>query len=243
MAKKLYVRFSTSKDEQDIFDFYNANTHEFVFKRDPEVWRERISAGAVTIIRDEDGKIVASSISYPVTAKNDKGDEVHKWTEIGSTRVALAGAGLFLPLLSAQVLRAYLLEPPEDRFAIELLPGNAHSKHVFTKAGATPFDIPPDLSQKVKATLSPEARGRAVEWYQMGVETIPQFAQNLLDAEAAPRIKNKITGEEYELDFTGCVLTNMFRKELEDIAKSDYGDSRQPNLKHGVKSFRDKFHP
>src|ERR1700733_14489640 len=116
MVQKLFVRFSTSKDEKDIFDFYKKNEHTFVFLRDAEVWKERIASGAVTMIHDDSGKIVAASISYPIMHKSADGNDVHQWTEIGSTRVALEGIGLFNALVSAQVLRAYMLEPPKDRF-------------------------------------------------------------------------------------------------------------------------------
>lgn len=243
MARKLFVRFSSSSDEEAIFDFYERHQHEFVAKRDPDIWKERISSGAVTIIHDEDGNIVASSISYPVTRKNADGEEVHAWTEIGSTRVALDGLGLIRALLSAQVLRAYLLEPPEDRFALEIIHGNEHSKHVFLKAGATSFDIPDEMREKVLSTLSPEDQGIQVEWFQLGVEVIPQFARTLLEIEANARIVNKKTGEEFEIDFSQCVLITMFREQVEDMSGHDFGDAKQPNLKHGIKPFRDKFHP
>ena len=46
MAKKLFVRYAQPSDEKKIFDFYSENEHEFVAKRDPDVWRERIASGA-----------------------------------------------------------------------------------------------------------------------------------------------------------------------------------------------------
>ncbi len=243
MVKKLFVRFSSTSDEAAIFDFYEQHQHEFVAKRDPDVWKERIASGAVTIIHDEDGNIVASSISYPVTRQNAAGEEVHAWTEIGSTRVALEGLGLFKTLLSAQVLRAYLLEPPEDRFALEIIQGNEHSKHVFLKIGAAPFDIPQEMRDKVLSTLSPEDQGIVVDWFHLGVEVMPHFAKALLECESNARIVNKKTGEEFELDFSQCVLITMFRDHVETLSGHDFGDKEKPNLKHGIKSFRDKFHP
>lgn len=242
MAKKLFVRFSQPQDEKKIFEFYADNPHNFVFQRDPAVWKERISSGSVTLIEDEQGKIVASSISYPVTRKDAKGEDHHVWTEIGSTRVSLGGIGLFDPLMSAQVLRAWLLEPPEDRFALEIVRGNEHSKHVFTKSGATLFDIPPEMQAKVSATIKP-GQGQNVEWFQMGVETIPQFARTLLDGVKNPKLVNKKTGEEYELDFRKCVLTTVFRPLIDKLAQSNYGDMAHPDLKQGIKSSRDRFAP
>lgn len=243
MTKKLFVRFSTTADEDDIFDFYAQNEHQFVFKRDPEVWRERIASGAVTIIHDEDGKIMASSISYPVTKTDENGVDRHMWTEIGSTRVSLDGIGLFKHLLSAQIMRAYLLEPPEDRFALEIVAGNVHSKHVFLKNGASEFDIPPELAQKVMATVSPENQGTQVQWFQLGVESIPQFAKNVLDGVQNPKLTNKQTGEEYELDFSRCQLITLFKDAIDKTAGLDFGDVTAPNPKHSIKGFSQKFKP
>lgn len=238
MAKKLFVRFSTAADEQAIFDFYAQNEHQFVFRRDPDLWRERISSGAVTLVHDEDDNIVASSISYPVT-KDDNGVERHMWTEIGSTRVTLDGIGLFNHLLSAQVMRAFLLEPPEDRFVLEIVAGNMHSKHVFQKAGARPFDIPDELAAKVSASIAPENQGTQVQWFSLDADTMPVFAQKLLDAEKSPVLVNRNTGEEYELDFSRCVLFTMFRDAVEKAAGMD---NQNPSFQQ-IKTARDKFKP
>jgi hypothetical protein len=242
MATKLYVRFSTAADEQKIFDFYSEKEHKFVAKRDPDLWKERIASGAVTLIEDEKGEIVASSIHYPLIVKDDKGEDVHKWSEIGSVRVALEGIGLFKPLMAAHIMRAYLLEPPEDRFAIEIVKGNAHSKHVYLKEGATLWDIPKALSDKVNATMQP-GQEMDVEWFQLGIESMPHFAKLYLDGETNPVVKNKKTGEEYELDFSKCVLTSMFHDEVKKISGLDFGDPAVPNPAHGLKTFRDKFNP
>ena len=243
MTTKLYVRFSTAQDEQKIFDYYNEHQHEFVAKRDPEIWKERISSGAVTLIEDDKGKIVASTICYPLVVQNDQGEDVHKWTEIGSVRVTLDGIGLFKPLLSAAVLRSYMLEPPEDRFAIEIVIANAHSKHVFLKEGATPWNIPQQLKDLVQDTLAPDDTTGAVDWYQLGVESIPHFARTLLNRESNPVVTNKATGEQYELDFSKCLLTTTLRDALEKVSGLDFGDAKKPDMSQGIKSYRDKFTP
>lgn len=243
MAEKLFVRFSTAADEKAIFDFYAENKHQFVFQRDPEVWKERIASGAVTLIHDAQGKIFASSISYPVIVKDEKGDDVHKWTEIGSTRVAVDGIGLFKHLISAQILRAFLLEPPEDRFALEIVLGNEHSKHVFIKNGAAPFNIPKEMEEKICATIAPESGGQKVEWFQIGVEAIPQFAKNIVDALASAKVVHKATGVEYDIDFSKCVLTTIFKEEIETLSGLHFGDTAKPNPHHGVKAFSDKCKP
>ena len=56
-------------------------------------------------------------------------------------------------------------------------------------------------------------------------------------------MKNKKTGEEYELDFCKCVLTTMFHEEIKKLSGLDFGDPSVPNPAHGLKSFRDKFNP
>jgi hypothetical protein len=56
------------------------------------------------MIEDSAGQIVASSISYPIEIKDKQGDPQRRWTEIGSTLIALEGIGLFKSLVSAQVL-------------------------------------------------------------------------------------------------------------------------------------------
>ncbi|MDE1152646.1 MAG: hypothetical protein PW788_08930 [Micavibrio sp.] len=243
MTKKLYVRFSTAQDEQKIFDYYSDNQHEYVAKREPEIWKERIASGAVTLIEDEQGKIVASTITYPIVVMNEKGEDTHKWTEIGSVRVTLDGAGLFKPLLSAAVLRSFLLEPPEDRYAVEIVIGNAHSKHVFTKEGATEWKIPEELRLMVEDSISPDDTTGAVDWFQMGVETIPGLARNITHREANPVVVNSKTGEKFEIDFSKCLLTTVFRDELDKVAGLDLGDTKAPNMSHGIKSCRDKFTP
>lgn len=243
MAKKLYVRYAEPADEQAVFDFYSSNEHEFVAKREPEVWRERIASGAVTLIEDEDGKIVASAISYPVLVKNEQGEDVHKWTELGSVRITQEGLGLFKTLLSAQVMQAYMMEPPEDRFAIEIIVGNQRSKAAFEKHGVVPFDIPQDLQDAVGYSISPDDPGLPVEWFQFAPEHMPDLARTLLDAEKNPKITDKKTQQEYELDFSRCAVLKNLRPALEKLAGSDYGDPKMPDMKAGMKSIKDKFSP
>ncbi len=245
MAKKLYVRFSTEQDEKDIFDFYKQNSHTFIFLRDPEVWKERIAAGAVTMIHDEAGQIMAASISYPIMMKDAKGNDVQQWSEIGSTRVALDGIGLFNPLVSAQVLRAYLLEPPKDRFLMEIVVGNEHSKHVFSKLGATLFEMTPELAEKARASIASDAGADApavaasdedpVEWFQIGTEAIPGIAATLLDAQKNNIRVNKKTGEEYELDFSRCILATQLKDQVQVLAKQNFGDVKKPDCKKPLK--------
>lgn len=243
MVKKLYVRHATPADEAAIFDFYDKNPHAFIAKREPDIWRERIAAGAVTMIEDENGKILAAAIAYPVVVRDKDGNDVHKWTELGSMRIAAEGLGLFRVMLSMQVMQAYLLEPPEDRFAVEIIRGNNHSKHVFLREGAAPYDIPQALLDKVSYSISPDDPNLPVDWFQLGVENMPHFAQNIREMQKNPALRDKKTGEEYILDFSRSALVRHFGDAIDKIAASDYGDAAKPNPRHGLKSFRDKFVP
>lgn len=230
--QKLYVRFSTSADVKAILDFYQSNEHEYVAHRDPAVLKECVDSGAVTLIEDAAGKIIATSISYPIMDDQDR----HKWTEIGSTRIALSGAGLFEAIFSAQILRAYLLEPPEDRFVIEIDVDNKHSKHVFEKAGCQPYQIPEGLRKLAEESMAPEDRGVPVDWYQFGIEGIPELAEKLLN-----KLDNPSINDLYEFDFSRCQLTNMFEKQLRHLSNQDYGDHAKADLKKGLRDQRDQL--
>lgn len=232
MAKKLYVRTATTQDEQAIFDFYAQNQHQFVFQRDPAVWKERIASGAVTMIHDDAGKIVAAAIAYPI--KDAQG--THAWSELGSVRVQLDGIGLAKTLISAMILNAWLLEPPQDRFVLEIVNGNSHSAHVFTKLGATAYTVPAELEAQVKSTVT--AGAQPVTWYQMGTEIMPSAAQNILDSVNNPVVKNTKTGEEYEFDFSRSTLVTQFKNELQTLAGKDLGNPKTPDLSKGLKSLK-----
>ena len=236
--EKLYVRFSNSGDVEAIRNFYQENQHQFVFQREPEVVRERVEAGAVTIIEDSKGNIVASSISYPIIVTDEEGNSAQKWTEVGSTRIALEGAGVFKTLISAQILRAVLLEPPEDRFVLEIVKANARSTNVFQRLGSQPFDVPEDLTRAVQKTIAPTSQGAEVTWYQLGPETIPYLAKNLVECMNNPVLTNKQTGQEYELDFSKCPLQTLFKAELEKLAGISPDEQNHPV---SIKGLKNKF--
>lgn len=236
--EKLYVRFSTSQDVEAVRNFYQNNQHQFVFQREPDVVKERVESGAVTIIEDSKGAIVASSISYPIVVKDGEGNDNHMWTEIGSTRIALEGAGVFKALISAQILRAFLLEPPEDRFVLEIVKSNARSTNVFQKLGSLPFEVPEELTKVVQQTITPDCQGAEVTWYQFGPETVPDLAKNIVECMCNPVLKNKLTGQEYEIDFSKCPLKTLFADAVNDLA-GETPDKKFPLA--SIKMLRNKF--
>lgn len=246
-TKKLYIRFSKKEDTQNILNFYNNNEHEYVAGRDPAVLKKMAQGGAVTLIEDEKGKIVATSISYPMTQKNDQGIEHHRWSEIGSTRVSLGGLGLFKVLFSAQLIKAFFLEPPEEKFVIEIDHDNKHSKHVFEKIGCEDFEDTGDIQNLAEQTMDPDDTGAEVDWYFFPAEKMHLLAQNMLNFKKNPQITNKKTGEVYELDFSRCQLFTVFEKELRVLAnkpiKTPQNSNKRLPIKQASQQFLNHFKP
>ena len=102
--KKFYVRFSREADFDKICDFYDLNAHKNVRKRHEELIKKLVKDGAVILIEDEDGKIVASSVSYPHKVADKEGIERVQWQEIGSTRVVLRVRPITASLLKLSTL-------------------------------------------------------------------------------------------------------------------------------------------
>src|SRR4051812_25664722 len=109
---RYYPRFSRAEDHDKLLAFYDDNAHKNVLKRNADLLKKMISDGAVVLVEDQAGKIVAASITYPYTKTDKKGNENVKWQEIGTLRCALNGFGIFDALISMQILRTFLLDPP-----------------------------------------------------------------------------------------------------------------------------------
>jgi hypothetical protein len=238
-AQNLYVRFSTGADLGRIVDFYNNNKSPYVFPREAAVWKERAEAGAVTLIEDDHGRIVASSISYPIIVPDADGNPVHKWTEIGSTLIALDGAGLFRTLISAQVLRATLLEPPTDGFVLEIVVSNARSIEVFEKVGGKPFDVPPDLFAVVQETFTAESKKRDVRWFHLGADDTPALANNIIDTWQHPDITRRTDGQRFRVDFSRNALQTLFLDDVKKLAGKGAVSAKKPvflraSHRHGI---------
>lgn len=218
---KLYIRFSTIDDVENIFDFYLSNRHEHVAIRDKTLMKAMIKSGSVTIIEDKNGKIHASSISYPISKQ---GKDNHEWTEIGSTRITLSGLGLFKTLISAQVLHAYIFEPPEDRIVLEIDRDNERSKQVFKKIGAEEFQAPKEIGEAANNTMAPEDRTDEVDWFQFKLSKMEIFAKNILASMEDDYLIQKNTGIRYKLDFSRMKINKQV---IELIAKKPHQNNQQ----------------
>ena len=234
MTKKLFLRQTTSNDEDRILDFLKDNRHKYIALRDEDVMRERVKEGSVTTLEDEDGNIKALSFSYPVVVEDENGNEIHKWTEIGTTHILMGGMGLFDILVGAQMLNSFLTSPPEDRFVTEIKTTNTHSLYVFKKMGYQDFVPPPDeMLEVINGTLAPEYVG-GVDWLHAGVELMPELAQKFLDRIKNPKIVNKKTNEEFEIDVSEHPLGKHFISAVEKLAKHDLGDKLKPAMNKGL---------
>lgn len=241
--KKYYVRFSQPADEAKILEFYDLNGHKNVRKREATLLRDRIEEGAVVFIEDEAGKIVASSITYPHKVKDSDGVEHVKWQEIGSTRVVLNGyAGLFDAMVTMQVLRAFLVEPPEDRFVARM--HTAPVQNMAMKLGWRAHTPTQELMDSQKKSVDVHDQSTAapdINWYQAGVESLPVMASWMMKALDNPVLENKKTGEKIELDFTRSSFFNMFEAEIRNLSGKNFGAADTPDMTKGVQGQRDKW--
>ncbi|MBI1214257.1 MAG: hypothetical protein GC185_00395 [Alphaproteobacteria bacterium] len=240
--KKYYVRFSKKEDEDRILDFYSLNAHHNVRKRESELVKKMADDGAVVLIEDDEGTIVAASITYGHKVKDKDGVEHVKWQEIGSTRIVLNGyPGLFDAMVTMQTLRAFLVEPPEDRFVAQM--HTAPVQGMAGKLGWRPFEAPDELIEAKLGTVDPNDLKEASRehFYHCGVEALPMMAARMMKALNDPVLENKKTGEKIELDFSKSNFFTLFKDEIRKLAAKDYGDVENPDMKASVKERRNQW--
>lgn len=237
---KYYVRFAEQSDIDRIVDFYSGNKHHNVRERDRVVMEKLAKTGSITFIEDEGGKIVASSITYPLKADND-GAEKQKWLEIGTTRIVMNGyPGFFDVLVSTQVLRAMLVEPPEDCFV-------AHMEHQVIqdkacKLGWRKFSPSEELKDVSNRTIDKkDLPDRSDNWYHYRAEGLPVTAKYLVDVMKNPVLKHAKTGEEIEVSFERVKNLMLFKNAVEELAEQDYGSMDKPDTSRGMREHRDKW--
>lgn len=239
--KTYYVRMADSSDIDNILDFYQTHKHDNVRARDEKVLKERADHGSIVLIEDEDANIVAASISYAHVVE-ENGIETVKWTEVGSTRIAgLNGyPGVFDIMTTAQLLRSYLVEPPEDCFV-------AHMEHEYIQKTAERLGwrsmTPPEDLKKVsdKTVGSNDMRDRSKDWYRYGVEGLPIMAKYMMEAMNKPVLENKKTGESIKISFERSTTFDKFKDNIENLAKCDYGSVDKPDLNKGIRKHRDDW--
>lgn len=229
--KKYFVRFSNENDVDRVKAFYRANPHKDVCARNNDLIEERICSGAVSLIETETGEVVAASISYPLTGED--GAPGHKWLEIGTTRIALNGyPGLFDVMIAMQIMRAYLVEPPEERFVCQM-----ESAAVRKKAwdmGFRPYTPSEELVRVSDKTVGAEESSGADNWYSAGPEALPVVAQRLMSSADKGILQHYKDGSVIGIDFSRSRFFSMFREELSETARRDLGSPDQPDYGRGV---------
>lgn len=230
--KKYYVRFSSLEDMPRINEFYKENPHKNVCERNTDLMERLADNGAITIIEDESGKIVGASISYPLVVEKD-GMEEYKWSEIGTTRMSLNGfPGLFNVMIAMQSLRAYLVEPPEEKFVCQM--EGAPVRAMAAKLGFRPFTPTQQIIDISDATLSAVTSSGSENWYQAGPEALPVMAKLMRDAIDKPYLENPKTGERIVLDFSKSRFFRLFEEEIRNLADRDFGSVDAPKEDNGL---------
>lgn len=240
---KYYIRFSNSQDFKNVLDFYDINVHANVRKRQHELMKQLVEDGAVILIEDEKGKIVASSITYPHKTKDKNGVEHVQWQEIGSTRMVLNGyPGLFDAMIAMQTLRSFLVEPPEDVFVARM--HTVPVQNMAKKLGWRGYVAPQELIDIQKKSVSAEDQSTAppgINWFHCGVEALPVMAKWMEKSMDDGVLVNKKTGEKIELDYSKSTFFKMFGEEIKGLAKKDFGDVEKPDPQQSVRQRRDKW--
>ena len=239
---KYYIRFSQAEDLDRLVEFYTDNSHKNVRQREIDAMKPLIEDGFVAFIEDENGEVVGSSISYPHKVK-ENGVEKVKWLEIGTARITLNGyISLFDVMTVSQVLRAYLVEPPEDRFVARM--DMPQVRALAERLGWRSFEPPEELLDISNSTVDQNkeaGKDRSDGWYQSGVEGLPVMAKFLIDALESPILTNKKTGDQVEISIERSKVLKIFKENIKNLTGRDYGSIDKPDMSKGVAKHRQEW--
>lgn len=237
--KKFYVRFSNIEDHEKLMEFYQRNPHKNVAARHSDLMKELADNGSVTLIEDAaTGEIMGASISYPIIA-TENGVEQQKWLEIGTTRMVLNGyPGLFDVMITMQTLRAYLVEPPDDRFVCQMESPNVQK--LASNLGWRPYTPSKELVEISDKTLDIDEGDTYGydNWYSAGPEALPVMAAKMRDVLNKPYLEHVKTGEKIELDFSKSKFFALFKDEILHLADKSYGDADKPDYTASIAKHR-----
>lgn len=240
---KYFVRFSSTADFDKIVEFYDLNAHKNVRKRQHELMKKLVEDGAVVMIEDAQGKIVAASITYPHTVTDKNGIEHVQWQEIGTTRIVLNGyPGLFDAMVTMQTLRSFLVEPPEGTFVAQM--HTAPVQGMAEKLGWRRMEAMPDglMDAKIRSVDPADVPNLSTtNWFLCGIEALPVMASRMVKSIDNPVLENKKTGEKIELDYSKSTFFKLFGDEIRQLATKTYGDVDKPEANQNVRQRRDKW--
>lgn len=240
--KKYFVRFSEEKDHQKLEEFYHQNAHKNVRKRSPGLIRKLAGDGAVVLVEDEEGVIVAASVSYPHVVKDKDGDDHVMWQEVGSTRIILNGyPGLFDAMIALQTLKTFMVEPPEDRFVAQMR--TVPVQNLAGKLGWRKFTAPDGLMKSKIDSIDAADVGAISDdnWFQCGIEALPVMAAWMTKVMDNPVLENPKTGEKIVLDFSKSKFFKFFEPEIRNLAQKNLGDVENPDMSRGLAKAHKKW--
>jgi len=241
-SKKLYVRFSQPEDAANILAYQQFSAHKSVRKREEKLIRQMAEDGAIVLIEDETGNLVASSCMFPYKKKDAAGVEYVAWQEIGTTRITLNGfPGMFDAMVSMQVLRTFLVEPPAERFVAQM--HTVPVQKMAEKLGWRRYTAGDDLIEAKFKTVDASDLPAASRdnWFSAGVEVLPVMAKWMVRAVENPMLVNPRTNEQVELSFERSSFFCMFQAEIKDLSTRDLGNCDTPDYGKGVVASRDRW--
>jgi hypothetical protein len=216
---RFFIHFSSIDDLPRIMEFYRENPHQNVCDRNDDLMRKLADEGSVIFVEDEKGKIYGASISYPLL--REAGDTtVREWVELGTTRMVVNGyPGLFDMMIAMQTLRAYLVEPPEDRFVCQM--ESAAVRKMAARLGFTPYTPTDEVVRISDQTISAQYDSGKENWYSAGAEALPVMAALMCAALDKPHLTHQKTGERVVVDFSKSRFFHAFENEIRALAARD----------------------
>ena len=221
-GRVLRVRFSGKGDFSRLITFYKSLPHQNVAIRDPDMMKDRMDNGHFIMVEDaRTNRIVGASGTYPLGAASD--DKAY-YVEIGTTRAALNGLGLFQVMVCAQALNAFLNAPPGRFIVAEVDPGSPVNDMFRDKAFFEPLPrsmakMLDDAANDTKAVKDTHV----VNWYRGAADRVPAQAQALLKFIDNPKITTR-DGQTVFFDFSKLNLATEQLPLLRALSTSPLAD-------------------
>ena len=221
-SRVLRVRFSRRGDLQPVLAFYRSLPHQNVAVRDEQVMRDRIDHGHFILVEDaKSGRLVGASGTYPLGAPTDA---AAPYVEIGTTRAAINGLGLFQVMVCASALNSFLNAPPGRYIVAEVDPGSPVNDMFQLKAFFQP--LPRSMAARLDAAANETKAVKdthVVNWYRGSADKAPDQAAVLLKLIDSPIVTAR-DGSRVLFDFSQLTLANEQRRLLEAIASGPLAD-------------------
>jgi hypothetical protein len=233
--ERLTLAFSRAADLPDVLTYYKANRHDAVDIRKADVTENAVKTGRFLLVRDSKNNLRAGSATYDFATAS--GSDKRAWAEMGTTRATLPGFSLYQFMISAQVIREFLVNTPTDRFfAIIDHDNDAVIKRLY-QTGWKDFTPPQHLIDALEATKDWHTDNPVV-WRNATSDTLPHQARTVLAQINKGKLVNPRTGAEADLDFSQFPLANELRPHLEALAHGPFADMLEKTPHLGLKAAR-----